>query len=195
MRREEVSAVVAQIFGGEQREWQTTGADRFEVMTGTSKVKILLAGPCAVAIDMRRWSRGSLVHHCDGEWFLSPESRKGDLCGCPHSIVERKARVKRGLGPQPNVDLSFRLVDAPDLGVFRMKSISWKFAENASVLKDAIGSALGESVCGLELEAVELKGGTRYVKPVLRSLVGYPADVERNPARPGALPGGLGHRH
>ncbi|MEU0937221.1 hypothetical protein [Embleya sp. NPDC005971] len=164
--KQEASAV-ARIFDGEWTEWNTSSEDRYEVMTRAQTVGIILDGPHSIKFDMRQWANGGLVHHCDGRYFLSPDSSEGRSCGCPSSPIDRRALTRSGMGPQPNVTIAFRLASAPGVGIFRMRSVSWRFAENAMALKEEIGSNYEGVVWRISLHQVKVTTGVTYVKPVL----------------------------
>ncbi|WP_314222973.1 recombination directionality factor [Streptomyces zaehneri] len=129
---------IGQFFGGIPNRWRTNSPDHFEVLTGTPMVRITLNDPHCITPEMKKWGHKGLMHHCDGSQFLSPHQKKGSYCGCPESLCERKERARSYLGPQPSTEVSFKVSDAPSLGYFRMHSVSWRFAESASAIRDLI---------------------------------------------------------
>ncbi|MFJ4687534.1 hypothetical protein [Streptomyces sp. NPDC088789] len=120
---------------------------------------------------MKKWSKNGFTHHCDGQQFLSPHRIKGDPCGCPESIKERKERARGRLGPQPSTEISFQIDSAPDLGHFRMRSISWKFTESVASIRSLMNSTRDNLACDLSLAVVELPSATgrtaTYRQPLL----------------------------
>jgi Recombination directionality factor-like len=170
-RTQESAAAVARLFGGSPQHWQTTSADHFEVLTDASNVRITLEGPHCITSDMRKWGHKGLVHHCDGQQFLSPHEMKGEPCGCPESAKDRKSWARSRLGPQPNTEILFRIDKMPDLGDFRMHSISWKFAESVASALALMNSAQSKLICGLSLTVAEfdVMAGhrTKYRQPLL----------------------------
>ncbi|MFJ8394376.1 hypothetical protein [Streptomyces sp. NPDC094144] len=169
-----VSDAVAKLMGGTPAEWETSGEDFNEVVTETDKVLVVIDGPKALTADMKLWGRAGLIHHCDGVEFLSPEDDKGQACGCPPLMEDRKAQAKSGRGPQPNTNLVFRLADDYHLGKFRMLSTSWKLAEVVHEIDNALSAYKGEVLAELSLELVEFttKAGrdVSYRKPVVKVL-------------------------
>lgn len=170
----EVAAALAEHFGGTPEEWPTTGEDFLEVTTSTAKVRVIVDGPEALTADMKLWGRQGLIHHCDGVMFLSPEVDAGKLCGCPELLAERKAFAKSGRGPQPSINLVFRLVDDPGLGLFRFQSASWKLAEVLHEIHNALAAVDGPALAELSLELVEFttkKGqDVSFFKPTVKVL-------------------------
>jgi hypothetical protein len=168
----EVADAVSKLMGGTPGEWETSGEDFNEVLTETDKILIVVDGPQALSADMKLWGRSGLIHHCDGVEFLSPEEDKGQPCGCPPLMEDRKAQAKSGRGPQPNTNLVFRLAEDYDLGKFRFQSASWKLAEVVHEIDAALSRYSGEVLAELSLELVEFttKSGrdVSYRKPVVK---------------------------
>lgn len=195
----DVAAKVAELYGGEPEEWETESERNLQVLTERASVKIIIDGPDAIASDLRLYGApGTLIHHCDGVEYLSPEGDAGTPCGCPELLADRKAHAKSGRGPKPATRITFRLAAAPELGKFMLSSGSWDLVrvlheyENAiqDVNEDHDGAA---ALVTLALENVSFvpKGGpmqgktVSYMKPTL-SIVGpaqAPAagDVEDEP--------------
>ncbi|MGW3072752.1 recombination directionality factor [Kitasatospora sp. NPDC001132] len=165
-----VATAVAHLFGGTPEEWETSGEDFNEVVTERDKVLVVLSAKDLKA-DMRLYGRQGLIHHCDGVASLMDED-KGEPCGCPALMEDRKAFAKSGRGPQPYTFLTFRLADDYDLGAFRFQSTSWKLAEVVDQYENALGMIDGEALAELSLEHVQYTTKTgrdvSYRKPVLR---------------------------
>ncbi|WP_194292724.1 recombination directionality factor, partial [Streptomyces katsurahamanus] len=123
-----VADAVSKLMGGTSSEWETTGEDFNEIVTETDKILVVIDGSQGVKADMQLWGRSGLIHHCDGVEFLSPEEDKGEPCGCPPLMEDRKAQDKSGRGPKPHTNVVFRLADDYHLGKFRFQSTSWKLA-------------------------------------------------------------------
>jgi hypothetical protein len=180
----EVSAAVAQLFGGTPEETDSTSENYIEVLSDANKVLIVLDGPGAITSDMKLWNRSQLVHHCDGVEFLSPETDAGRPCGCPALFAERKAAAKAFRGPSPSINIQFRLADDYDLGLFRFQSGAWTLAEVLHEVENALARVQGEALAELSLELVEYttKAGRNvsYRKPVVKVLKSY-ADAIADP--------------
>lgn len=84
--------------------------------------------------------------------------------------------AKCGRGPKPDTCITFRLLAAPGLGMFRMQSGSWDLVRALDEYLDALNEVGGPAMCSLDLETVgfvpkggPMKGKTvSYTKPVLK---------------------------
>ncbi|KUF18841.1 hypothetical protein [Streptomyces silvensis] len=133
-----VAATIAELLGGTPEEWETDKEDNLEVLTDASTVAIIIE-PDGVDASFKQFVPGAgLTHHCDGFEYLSPEEDKGTACGCPTLIAERKLKAQQMRGPKPSVDVKFRLADAPESGIFRFNSGSWKLVEALAPLFRAL---------------------------------------------------------
>ncbi|MFF4390811.1 hypothetical protein ACFY0G_29105 [Streptomyces sp. NPDC001552] len=182
----DVAARVAGFLGGEPRPNEGTGGAglAYEVLTSRESVRVLLAGPDAVAAHMVLWSSTGLIHHCDGVEFLSPEEKKGQPCGCPPLLEDRKLAARDKRGPAPSVDITFQIAAAPELGAFHFMTASWQMAAQLSDLTDALERVNGPAVCDLTMELVvyTTKAGRDvcYRKPVV-TVLGSPDTVAPEP--------------
>lgn len=172
----EVAREIAALMGGTPEDWDTQGEDSIEVLTDADSVKVIVDGPSAIASDLKLWGmNGAIIHHCDGVAFLD-DDRKGDPCGCPMLLAERKDMAKSGRGPKPDTRIVFRLADAPHLGKFRLSSGSWDLVRVLHEYINALEDVDGPALCTLALETVSFvpKGGpmkgktVSYKKPVLK---------------------------
>ncbi|MEV0444038.1 hypothetical protein AB0I84_45265 [Streptomyces spectabilis] len=133
-----VAAKVAELLGGSPEEWETDKEDNIEILTDSAGVSIIIE-PDGVDASFKQFVPGAgLTHHCDGFEYLSPDEDKGTACGCPTLIAERKLKANQMRGPKPSVDVKFRLQDAPDAGIFRFNSGSWKLVEALAPLFRAL---------------------------------------------------------
>ncbi|AFU62220.1 recombination directionality factor [Streptomyces phage TG1] len=176
-----VADALAQLFGGTPAENDDTDSEHFiDVFTEAKRVPVIVE-PDGIEADMKQWVNGKLIHHCDGVKFLSPDDKRGDLCGCPSLFAERKAAAKDYQGPNPSIKVTFRLADDPELGKFTYSTGSWTLA---AVLHEALNDLdrIGETAYGyVELEYVEfipsrgpMRGKTvSYTKPVLKFVKPY----------------------
>jgi len=174
----EVANAVANAFGGEVSEWETTKEDNLEVITETDTLPVVISSPEAISARLVLWGMGGTrIHECDGVAFLD-EDRRGQPCGCPELLAERKAAAKAGRGPKPDVQVRFRLSDDPELGEFRFHSASWDFLSYLHLYQEELEAVGGPARCDLVLENVTFvpKSGpmagrqVSYRRPVLRVL-------------------------
>ncbi|MFE9404389.1 hypothetical protein ACFYNY_21900 [Streptomyces sp. NPDC006530] len=190
----QVAARIAHFQGGEFRSNDGGGQHAYEVLTTRESVRILMDGPDAVSLRMVRWSMNRLIHECDGSVFLSPEKEKGQPCGCPPMLEDRRASAKEGLGPAPSIEFVFRLAVDPSLGEFHFLTGMWEVAKHLPQLSEELSAVEGPSVCDFATELVTLttKNGTRvgYRRPVV-TVLGSPDTVAPEPppaAAPAASP-------
>lgn len=176
-----VADAIAGMYGGHPEEWETSREDGIEVLTNSAKVDIVIAASSAISAKMVLWSaQGQPIHECDGVEFLD-EDRKGQPCGCPPLLAERKDQARKGIGPKPSVSVKFRLFDDPDLGLFRFQSSSWDLVRDLHNVENALDAVAGPARASLSLELVEFvpKNGAMagrtvsYRKPVIKVLGAY----------------------
>ncbi|MFI1937780.1 hypothetical protein ACH44C_11345 [Streptomyces purpureus] len=182
----DVAARVAGLLGGEpQPNGGGGGGPAYEVLTSRESVRVLLDGPDVVAAHMVLWGSRGIVHECDGMEFLSPEDKKGQPCGCPPLLADRKLAARNGRGPTPSVDINFQIAAAPKLGTFHFMTSSWQVAAQLSELTDALERLSGPAVCDLAMEliACTTKTGRNvcYRKPVV-TVLGSPDSVAPEPS-------------
>ena len=164
-----VAAAIAELLGGEPKAWETKTEESLEILTTANTIEVNLEG---LTSEMVLWGRGSTpIRVCDGN------TMKGDgnkPCECPTDLKEKKEGAKNGSACQPNVRATFRLVDNPDLGLWRFNSSSWNLAAQVNNLETELANAGGAAMASLSLELVEFttKSGrdVKYTKPVIRIL-------------------------
>lgn len=183
----EVAVRVAGLLGGRNQPNAGGGALAHEVLTNRETVRVLLDGPDAVSAHLVQWSGKGIVHECDGVEFLSPEGKRGQPCGCPPRLEDRKQAARDGRGPMPSIDLVFRIAAEPALGEFHFRTGSWQLVEEFPTLTDALERVDGPAVCDLTMELVlfTTKSGAnvRYRKPTV-TVLGSPDTVEPEPTEP-----------
>jgi hypothetical protein len=112
---------VAEQLGG---TLQQLDGNTLSLTTNTTAVEVILTGPDAVQL---RWCRNAR-HACDGRVQHDDGVRRP--CTCPPSLAERRAATRHGHGCEPDVDVAFRLLQDPRLGMFAFTSGSWSLAED-----------------------------------------------------------------
>jgi hypothetical protein len=141
-------------------------------------IEVIFNGPAALSSDLKLWINKKLVHHCDGELFLSPPEKQGLACNCPRSLAERKAAADEYRGPSPSMKMVFRLAGTGSDDTFAYSSGSWKLAEVFDDYQATIAKLGGEAIATLRLELVEFinkRTGklVSYRKPVLDNIRPY----------------------
>jgi hypothetical protein len=173
-----IAESIAELMGGRSEEYDSTKALHLHVMTETPSVEIVINGSKAIEDKLILWGPGGPVHECDGQYFLSPAEDKGQPCGCPSLMSERKDLAKRRRGPSPSINVTFRLAGLGyDLGPGKLIATAWSLAEVIHEVKDALDAIDGEALCRLELEHVQYtnKAGinVEFRKPVITVLGSY----------------------
>ncbi|MGP3687143.1 recombination directionality factor [Streptomyces sp. IBSNAI002] len=176
---------LARLFGTEPHQHQANGPESGQVVLGQDALRVVIDRPQSLTTYMKSWDSRGLAHHCDGRIHLSPVARAGSLCGCPSLMEERKVRARLGQGPQPVTTLLFRLADASELGLFRFRSSSWRFAEGVEETRAHLLDLDGPVLCDLAIETVEFTTGNGrrvcYQKPIVRVLGRWTCDPGTSP--------------
>lgn len=179
----EVAAKVHDLLGGDApQEWDASGEDNLEVFTASPEVEIIIEKASALRQRMVLWSRnGKLIQAGDGQTLDYPEDKKGQPDpDAALTFQERKQKGRDGTGPEPSIELIFRLAEEPDLGLFRYQTGSWSLVSDLAYngVEDALAEIDGPAKATLALEEVSFvaKNGPRagqtvnYTKPVLKIL-------------------------
>lgn len=166
-----VADKIAALMGGEPGEWETDKEDNLEILTDSASVEIIIESSAAVDASMKLFGMSGLVHHCDGVEYLSPDEDKGEKCGCPPLLQERKDKARAGRGPKPSIDVVFKLAAEPELGLFRFNSGSWELVKVLHTIIRDIDEHDGPVLATLSIENVSYttKAGrdVSYNKPVV----------------------------
>jgi hypothetical protein len=180
-----VAEEIARLMGGTAEEWETDKEDNLEVLTDSASVEIIIESSDKIDASMKLFGMTGLVHHCDGVEFLSPDEDKGQPCGCPPLLQDRKDKAKSGRGPKPSIDVSFRLAANPELGLFRFNSGAWELVKVLHHILADVDAYDGPVRATLAIERVEYttQAGrdVAYNKPVIKVLgaaqTAQPADL------------------
>lgn len=178
----EVADKVFDLLGGDKpQEWEAKGEDNLEVFSASKEVAIILEGPNALRQKMILWGRnGKPIQSGDGQTIDYPEDKVGPDPDSHLTFAERKAKGREGTGPEPQIEIFFRLADEPDLGIFKFQSGSWSLAsdlayDQTDVALEEVGGP-AKATLTLELVSFTAKNGPRagqlveYTKPVLKIL-------------------------
>ncbi|MCM2391740.1 hypothetical protein [Streptomyces albipurpureus] len=169
-----VAETIVELFGGSPEEWDTDKEDNLEVLTDAASVEIIIESSDKIDASMKLFGMSGLAHHCDGVEYLSPDEDKGQPCGCPALLQDRKDRARAGRGPKPSIDLTFTLADAPEQGIFRFNSGSWELVKVLHTLIADVDAFDGPVRATLAIENVSYttKAGrdVSFNKPVIKVL-------------------------
>ncbi|WP_327254097.1 hypothetical protein [Streptomyces sp. NBC_01244] len=172
-----VADAVAQLLGGSAEEYDPTKEQNLHVLTDADTVEVVIDGSRAIEDKLILWGRTGPIHECDGVAFLSPPERKGEPCGCPKLMTERKELARQGIGPAPAINITFRLAHDYELGKGRFIASAWSLAEVIHEVKDALDDVEGEALCKFTLEHVSYvnKAGVKvdFRKPVIEVIGSY----------------------
>lgn len=165
----DVASKIHDLLGGDEpQEWETKGDDSLEVFTASADVDIIIEGPRSLRQRMVLWGRQNKpIYVSDGAHILDDNGHPTDEPDpdAELTFAERKQKGRDGLGAIPDIDLTFRLADDPDLGIFQFKTGSWGLARDlvATGTAEAIANAEGPLQAKLRLEEVSFvaKNGPR----------------------------------
>lgn len=178
--RKEVADALKELFGGTISEAPNgdyaldTELDRIEVIVDASRIDAKLI----------QWADGLPIHECDGSTSLLQDD-KGQPCGCPTTIQEKKDRATQRRGPKPNIVIPFRLPQDEDLGLGKYTATAWSFAEDLPYTMKALSRIDGLALCALRLEHVEYTTRTgekrEFTKPVLTTIGSFQDAIADDP--------------
>jgi len=164
----DVSDRIAELFGGTPEEWDTEKSDNIQVLTTTASVPIIIEKADDLRTRMALYGLQGPIHLCDGAYSLADEDR-GEPCGCPRSLQERKEKAKAGKGPKPDISLRFRLAADESLGLFLFGTGSWSLVNDLPEIERRLTEADGPVTADLKLTHVEYttKSGkdVEYTRP------------------------------
>lgn len=173
----DTAAGIAELLGGTPEEYDATKDMNLHVLTESPAVEIVIDGSKAIEDKLILWGPTGPIHECDGEFSLLADD-KGEPCGCPALMSQRKERAAKNRGPKPSINIAFRLAGLGyELGVGKMIATAWTLAEVIHEVKNELDQVDGEALCRLELEKVEYvspkHGPVSYTKPVIKVLGSY----------------------
>lgn len=188
----DVAKRIHELMGGDEpQEWAAKGEDNLEVFTTSASVDIIIPGSKNLRQRMVLWNRnGKPVYVSDGEHILDDQGHPTDEADPDAELTfqERKAKARDGFGAEPDIDLTFRLADDPELGIFQFKTGSWGLAYDlvADDVEGAIAAIDGPVLATLSLvpESFTPKKGPRkgqlvsFVKSSIKIKGAAPAAAE-----------------
>lgn len=160
---------ISKLYTGDIEEWETTTEENLQVLTNISTVNVELI---SVDAGLTLWGRGTTpIRSCDG---ITQRDDASSPCICPSDLKEHKAAAKQGTACIPSIRLLFRLVDDPELGIFKFQSGSWQLAEAINPIEEAVKASDEPLAASISLEQVswETKTGEKrqFTKPVVEFL-------------------------
>ncbi|QCQ15454.1 recombination directionality factor [Microbacterium sp. RG1] len=146
----EVADRVHELYKGEApEEWETKSERNLQVFTDATSIDVILADANAIRQRMILWGNDRKpVYVSDG---------KIGLGGANPTFQEW--RDKKAYGANLSAELTFRLADDPDLGIFVLKSNSWGLAHflAAEDIEGQVAAVGGPALVRLKLVPVSFK--------------------------------------
>ncbi|AWY05728.1 hypothetical protein SEA_GRETCHEN_40 [Microbacterium phage Gretchen] len=168
----EVADRVHELYKGEApEEWETKSERNLQVFTDASAIDVIVADSKAIRQRMILWGNDRKpVYISDGEFILDDAGHPTDERDPDADLTFQERKDKKAYGANPSAEITFRLADDPNLGIFVLKSNSWGLAhflaaEDIEGQIDAIG---GPAILRLKLVPVSFKAknGPRKGKTV-----------------------------
>jgi hypothetical protein len=176
----EVVDALSELFGSvEVEERDTKGEETNLVITGQDAIRVILQGERGLRL---RWvlrdSGFRPVYISDGETITNMDDQSTEPDPDAHlTLDDRLDKAKRKRGPALEIELLFRLADAPELGYFRFQN------SGASFVKDLANDAIdgeyedmladndgGPILASLGKKEVTTKAGRTFTKVSMRLL-------------------------
>lgn len=168
----EVADRVHALFGGEApREWETKSERNLEVFTDATSIDIIVENAKAIRQRMILWGNDRKpVYISDGEFILDDAGHPTEQRDPDADLTFAERKEKKAWGANPSAEITFRLADEPDLGLFVLKSNSWGLAYflAAEDIEGQIEALEGPALLRLKLVPVSFvaKNGPRKGKTV-----------------------------
>lgn len=132
----EVARAVARLLGGIPNPVIPEGGGILEVLTKKRRVRVTFGGAHCIALD----GAGS----------------RGMSC-----LAAERERAKSGVGPGPDVVITFGLAARAGLGLFSFRTRSWKFLESALLVRNSLIASGASGDYELVIRSAELAGEDR----------------------------------
>ncbi len=173
---------VAQLYGGEVRQWQPQGGgpEAWEVLTTSNRIPIMVP-PQPVTQWLEHWTAGGCKRRCDGQTEVISDS----ACICAADSDRDEDRLCR-----PTTRLNVVLRDVEGIGVWRLETHGWNAATELPDVAAFLAHAGGYVEAWLALEE---RKSIREVdgKPQTRRFMVPTIEVDVTPAELMAGKGGV----
>lgn len=163
----EVADRIHELFGGEApEEWETKSERNLQVFTDATSIDVIVESAKAIRQRMILWGNDRKpVYISDGEFILDDAGHPTEDRDPDADLTFQERKDKKAYGANPSAELTFRLADDPNLGIFVLKSNSWGLAHflAAEDIEGQIDAVGGPALVRLKLVPVSLggKGGER----------------------------------
>nr|WP_242519770.1 hypothetical protein [Microbacterium esteraromaticum] len=168
----EVADRVHELYKGEApEEWETKSERNLQVFTDAAAIEVIVDGPKAIRQRMILWGNDRKpVYISDGEFILDDNGHLTEDRDPDAELTFQERTDKKAYGANPSAEITFRLADDPDLGIFVLKSNSWGLAHflAAEDIEGQIEALDGPAILRLKLVPVSFKpkNGPRKGKTV-----------------------------
>ena len=169
---------LAQLYGGDVREWDNNGKPEWEVYTAAKSIPVI-AVRGGLSQWLEHWSGGGCQRRCDGEREILSDSP----CIC---ATENRDRICK-----PTTRLSVMLPELEAIGVWRLETHGWNAAAEipaVAELAQFVGDLVPANLHLVERRSVKDGKTSRFVVPVLDLQIGTARLKEIVAAKSGAAP-------
>lgn len=157
----DVADRVHEMFGGEApEEWETKSERNLQVFTDATEIDVIVADAKAIRQRMILWGNDRKpVYVSDGEFILDDAGHPTEQRDPDADLTFAERKEKKAWGANPSAEVTFRLADDPDLGIFVLKSNSWGLAHflAAEDIEGQIEAVGGPAIVRLKLVPVSYK--------------------------------------
>lgn len=155
----DTAEAIATLFGGEMEE-NDNDREPMQVRTNVNRVDVEFT---KIDSSLKVFSNNEFVRSCNGS-VQTGGDHTGEPCPCAGLTLQERKDSKGGC--KPSVEVTFRLKDNPELGLFRFRSGSWSLLESVQAAEAKVDNADGEVVSGhIAIEQVTTKIGRVLTLP------------------------------
>lgn len=165
---------LAELYGGEARQWDNGGVPGWEVIT-TAKSMPVVAVKGGLTQWMEFWQGGGCTHRCDGETNVLT----GEPCDLDEQVKTRVRGQDVYVNPhteaKPTTRLSVMLPELDAIGVWRLETHGWNAAAEIPAVAELatfVGDLVPAVLHLVERRAVKDGKTSRFVVPVLDLRIG-----------------------
>ena len=155
----DITAKLAEIYGGKTGEWNTVKPDKYELLSEASS---LLVEVRHFDSEFILWGANKPIYSCDG---VTQKDEDASPCQCPSDYWEHRDMAAKDKACKPNLTSKLILVDAPELGMFKFQSGSWLLASDVKEIDSFLENAPHGSQMLFEIQQYETKQGQPRQRP------------------------------
>lgn len=155
----------------EKQVWQNGKfLSSFQAFIEVDEIKVILDGTNATGALNRGliFPKGKVRDTCDGGTYSHPRNKPWE-CETGHLSTSKAAHLA-GHRCRPRVYLHFRLLNAPELGVFEFQSNAWKASTAVAAEQDRLAALKEPQVYSLKTNSFQKANSSRAIDPSLTHL-------------------------